>query len=541
MNKSLISIKPVGGVGQIGSNMTLVQHGGISILIDAGILFPYEDFFDIDYLIPDLSSIEKLDYLVITHGHEDHIGAVYNVIEKFPEIKIHAPRFAAGLIRKKLEFNQRPYPINVVNPNSPLEFGDLKIHYIEVNHSIPDTFGLYLTIDKMQFGLFFASDFKIDFKTKLEPPFNFDKLKKLSSNHKRKIILADSTNITSSQLQTPSEEDLISSFDKILSEAGGRIFITLFSSNVHRIHNIITVAEKHQYHVVPYGRSMISYLNTATEEGIIPNNDNVVRKAESITKNQKNIVVLLSGCQGDFLGTFRRVSMGEDSLFKITSEDTFVVSSKAIPGNEKKINLLLNKISTVGCKLYTTNDLPIHVSGHPGKDDLAYLYNEFKPTDIFPIHGEVHFLRDHIEHIKKVAPFATPHYILNGDSIEIDPALNIKIIQGEKNDPVIYHGKHIVLEKEKISERRKMACNGTCFVSIALDFRQNYKNHIYHLIGIPKYINDNEEHFKTFLVNEFSRANFKDKDKSAEELKNSIRRYFDTKLGYKPTTIVHII
>lgn len=541
MSKSLISIKPVGGVGQIGSNMTLINYEGISILIDAGILFPYEDFFDIDYLIPDLSKIEKLDYLIITHGHEDHIGAVYNVIEKFPNISIHAPRFAAALIRKKLEFNQKPYPIKVVNPNTPLTFNDLNIHYIEVNHSIPDTFGLYLAIDKMDFGMFFASDFKIDFKTKLEPPFNFDKLKKLSINHKRKIMLADSTNITSGQRQTPSEEDLIPSFDHIFEKAGGRIFITLFSSNVHRVHNIITLAEKHQYHVVPYGRSMISYLNSAIEEGIVPNNEKVIKKAESITKNQQNIIVLLSGCQGDFLGTFRRVAMGEDSQFKITPDDTFVVSSKAIPGNEKKINLLLNKISTVGCKLFTPSDLLIHVSGHPGKDDLTYLYNEFRPTDIIPIHGEVHFLREHIEHIQAVAKFATPHFLLNGDSIEIDPFLNIKIVQGEKSDPVIYHGKHIVLEKEKISERRKLACNGSCFLSISLDFRQNYKQHSYHLLGIPKYIFDNEEHFKTFLDSEFSRANFKDKDKAAEELKNSIRRYFDSKLGYKPTTIVHII
>jgi ribonuclease J len=286
---------------------------------------------------------------------------------------------------------------------------------------------------------------------------------------------------------------------------------------------------------------MISYINTAIEEKIIPENTHVIKKAESITKNQKNVVVLLSGCQGDFLGTFRRVALGEDSTFKISPEDTFVISSKAIPGNEKKINLLLNKISSLGCKLYTPSDLLIHVSGHPGKDDLSFVYNKLKPTDIIPIHGEVYFLREHIKHIKLTSPDSTPHFILNGDSIEIDQQLNLKIIEGVKTDPIIYHGKHIVLEKEKISERRKLACNGACFLTVSLDFRQAFKDYSYHLLGIPKTIFENEEHFKTFLMGEFSRIGFKDREKSAEEIKNAIRRYFDYKLGYKPTTIVHII
>lgn len=541
MTKSLIKLKPVGGVGQIGSNMTLVEYKEFTLMIDAGILFPYEDFFDIDYLIPDLSSITKLDYLIITHGHEDHIGAVFNVILQFPNIKIFAPRFAAALIRKKLEFNQKSHPVEVINPEKPISFDDLNIHYVEVNHSIPDTYGLYFSLDKSNLGLFFASDFKIDFKTKLEPAFNFAKIERLSKNHLKRIFLADSTNITSGQLQTPSEEDLIPSFEEIFQSTNGRIFITLFSSNVYRIQNLISMAEKYQYHLVPHGRSMISYINTAIEEKIIPENAHVIKKAESITKNQKNVVVLLSGCQGDFLGTFRRVALGEDSTFKISPEDTFVISSKAIPGNEKKINLLLNKISSLGCKLYTPSDLLIHVSGHPGKDDLSFVYNKLKPTDIIPIHGEVYFLREHIKHIKLTSPDSTPHFILNGDSIEIDQQLNLKIIEGVKTDPIIYHGKHIALEKEKISERRKLACNGACFLTVSLDFRQAFKDYSYHLLGIPKTIFENEEHFKTFLMGEFSRIGFKDRDKSAEEIKTAIRRYFDYKLGYKPTTIVHII
>lgn len=540
MSQPIIKIKPVGGVGQIGSNMTFLEHNGVRILIDAGILFPYEDFFDIDYLIPDLTKVETPDYLLITHGHEDHIGAIFNIIQAFPNIKIVAPKFAAALIRKKLEFNKRPYPVEVINYNSSLKFNGFSVDYIQVNHSIPDTYGLYFSFDIHHTGIFFVSDFKIDHKTKYEPFFDFAKLKQLSEKHTTKVLLADSTNITSNTHNTPSEFDLIDSFESIFQNLNHRAFVTMFSSNIHRIHTILFLAEKYQFKVVPYGRSMISYINTAIEEGFLPAFEKTLQSADSTKNNQENVIVLLSGCQGDFLGTFRRVSLGEDSLFKVRSTDTFILSSKAIPGNEKKINLLMNKISSFGAKLISPSDMLIHVSGHPGKNDLLNLYQEFMPTDIIPIHGEVHFIREHISFIKSTFPLACPHFVLNFDEVHFNSEMKIQIVEGEKHDPVIFHGNHIVLEKEKISERRKMACNGSIFLSVKLDHLSKYKSHLIHLLGIPKIITENRQHFDEFLFNELQKINFKDHEKSSEELKISIRRYFDSKLGYKPTTVVHI-
>lgn len=539
---TILKIKPVGGVGQIGSNMTLIEYENHKVLIDAGILFPYEDFFDIDYLIPDLSSISELDTLVITHGHEDHIGAVYNIIQKFPNIKIHAPRFAAALIRKKLEFNKLAYPISIYQDNDILKFNDLEIHPIHVNHSIPDTKGLFIKHDKLSLGVFFISDFKIDFKTKYEAPFDFPKLKKLSQNLKKKILMVDSTNITSSTLETPSEFDLIPSFEKIISEANNRIFITLFSSNVHRVKTIIDMAEKYQFKVVPYGRSMISYLKTAIEEKIIPDPDKIIQMSDATKNDQENVIVLLSGCQGDFLGTFRRVSMNEDSQFKIRATDTFVLSSKPIPGNEKKISFLMNKIAEFGAKVISPQDLPIHVSGHPGRIDLLKIYQEYAPTDIIPIHGETYFIREHVDYIKSVYPQAIPHYVQNHDELHIDEHLNIKFHAGEKKDPVIYHGKHIVLEREKISERRKLACNGSIFLSLKTNpMNGKISNYNFTFLGIPSLITPDETHFKNFFSNELNRFDYKDPEKSKEELRIALRRYFDSKIGYKPTTIVHMI
>jgi ribonuclease J len=369
MKKPYLSIKPVGGVGQIGSNMTLIQGENDTILIDAGILFPYEDFFDIDYLIPDLSSIPTPTHLIITHGHEDHIGAVIHVVKKFPKIKVLASPFTAGLIRKKLEFNKHPYPIAEYRHFDQLGFKDFTIDPIHVNHSIPETVGLLIKDTREEIGFFFISDFKIDFKTIYERPFDFEKLIKHSKNLKKRLLLVDSTNITSSTHETPSENDLIPVLDDLFEKAESRIFVTCFSSNIHRLMTFISLAKKHGKKLIPHGRSMISYLNTANELGMIPDYQSVVKMAESVTGNEDNVVVLLSGCQGDFRGTFRRFCVGEDSQFKPRPNDTVLLSSKAIPGNEKKISLLVNKLSEIGCYVVTAQDKMIHVSGQPGRTD----------------------------------------------------------------------------------------------------------------------------------------------------------------------------
>lgn len=542
MKQPRIKIRPVGGVGQIGSNMTLVQGKTDTVIIDAGILFPYEDFFDIDYLIPNMETMPEPSHLIITHGHEDHIGAVIHVVKKFPKIKVLASPFTAGLIRKKLEFNHHPYPITEYRHFDQLGFNDFTIDPIHVNHSIPETVGLLIKDIQEEIGFLFISDFKIDFKTIYERPFDFDKLIKHSKNLKKRVLLCDSTNITSSTKETPSENDLIPVLDEIYAEAQSRIFITCFSSNIHRLMTFISLCKKHNKKLIPHGRSMISYLNTANELGMIPDFQSVVKMAESFTGSDENVVVLLSGCQGDFRGTFRRFCVGEDSQFKPRPTDTVVLSSKAIPGNEKKISLLVNKLSEVGCKVITAQDKLIHVSGHPGRNDLKMLYDKYAPTDIVPIHGESYFIREHIDFIKESYPAATPHYFLNNDELRVYDDLKISVQDGETIEPIIIHGKGIILEREKISERRKMACTGSVFLSLKLSStRAKVEKFSFNFLGLPNLVTSNEEKFKRFLENYFIQINFKDEEKTNEELRVAIRRYFDQILGYKPTTTIHIL
>ncbi len=541
-NNSLFKIKPVGGVGQIGSNMTLVISGSDVVLIDAGILFPFEDFFDIDYLVPDLSEIPIPTHLVITHGHEDHIGAVFHVIKKFPDIKIFSPSFSAALIRKKLDYNNISYPITVYKDSDTLIFNEFSIDPIHVNHSIPETFGLLIRDNDKKLGIFFTSDFKIDFKTRYEKPFDFGKLTLLTKDLSKRVLLADSTNILSSQLETPSEEDLIPVFEDIFKNAENRIFITCFSSNIHRLMTFLDLAERYEFKVVPHGRSMLSYLKSAQDEGLISNLDKVIREPAAVKNTDKNVVVLLSGCQGDFMGTFRRVAMGEDSTFKPRSTDTFILSSKAIPGNEKKITQLTNRLSEVGCKVITASDKLVHVSGHPGKKDLSVLYQNFLPTDIIPIHGETLFLRAHCEYINSSFPQAISHFLQNFDEIHINKKLELKITQGDKKDPLILHGKHIILEKDKISERRKLACNGIVFISLKVNsFKNKVETHQHQFVGLPNFVLEQDSLFVKFISSQLSSFSFKDPEKSKEELRVAIRRYFANIIGYKPMTYIHLL
>jgi ribonuclease J len=542
MKNQYLKIEPVGGIGQIGSNMTLIQGQNDTVLIDAGILFPYEDFFDINYLIPDLSTIPKPSHLIISHGHEDHIGAISHVIKLFPEIKILASPFTAALIRKKLEFNHSPHPITEYRHFDQLSFKDFTIDPIHVNHSIPETHGLLIKDLNDEFGLFFISDFKIDHKTIYERPFDFEKLNRLSKNLKRKVLLVDSTNITSNTLKTPSEMDVIPVMDELFQSTDKRIFITCFSSNIHRLMTFFALAKKHGRNIIPHGRSMISYLNTANELGMIPDYDSIIKSADSVSPTQDNVVVLLSGCQGDFRGTFRRFCMGEDSTFKPRIDDLVILSSKAIPGNEKKISLLMNKLSEVGIKIITAQEKLVHVSGHPGRDDLIELYEKFNPTDIIPIHGETSFIRAHIEHIKNNFPTAIPHYLLNFDSLVVTKDFKLFVNAGEKRDPIIIHGKSINLEKEKISERRKLACNGAVFISLKISKNLSDVEKIsFTTQGLPALITKSDEKFTRFLNNYFVQSNFKDLDKTNEELRIAVRRYFEPILGYKPQTFIHIL
>lgn len=543
MNSEILSITPLGGVGQIGSNMTLINLKDRSIIIDSGILFPSEDFFDINYLIPDASDISGVTDLIITHGHEDHIGAVVHTIKQFPGIIIHASPFAAKLIRRKLAYDKISYPnVEIYCEDKVFNFGKIKIHPIHVNHSTPETYGLLIKDDDEVFSIFYSSDFKVDESNKYEKPFNFNKLKKLSRKSKMRLLLSDSTSISTTG-KTGTESSIASTLSEIFkSNLDSRIFITCFASNIHRLQSIIASAEEHGKKVIPYGAAILNYISTSTELNLLKYNDKTIINPESVDDDKKNIVVILSGCQGDFRGSLRRVSLGEDRRFKPTHDDLFIFSSKTIPGNEKKISAVINALSEKQCRIITDRDELVHVSGHAGQEDLKEVYREFNPTHAVPIHGETYLLEKHQKFISENFPNIEPIRILNHHSLHIDGEGNITSEKSDEIRPIFIHGKGLEIERDAISKRRKMACNGTLFISIKLDsLKYNRPKFTFTTNGLPSCIDKHTDHFEKFIISFLKKEKIKKLEKTSEDLRIAIRRYFNEILGYKPITFIHFI
>ncbi len=542
--KTIFSIIPIGGLGQIGSNMTLISGQTESLIVDCGILFPNEDSFGINYLIPDLEILEKTPPtdLIITHGHEDHIGAIYHIIEKVPQIRVWASPFTSELIKKKLKSYKKSIKINLLIQKKEVTFSDFSFIPIHTNHSIPETHGLFFKSKKESLCFFILSDFKFDNKTPYESPMDLNYLKNISQNFEKRVLFSDSTNIKSKNVKTPSEADLIPPIEDILSKNDKRVFFTLFPSNIFRQKSIINASKKFNKKVIPYGKSVENYLETAIDLNLIENDKSLIKSTKNTNCDNDNLVILISGCQGDFKGALRRVAWGEDSTFKIKKGDLFVFSSTPIPGNEKKVSQIMNKIYEAGGEVITNADCLVHASGHPGKDDLKILYDAFRPTDVIPIHGESYLLHAHKKFVEETYPDIKTHLIYNFNSINIDQNLEVKVEKNESKEPCLIHGSGILLEKENLRQRRKMASSGLLFLSIKIDsIGRKRVNYSLELFGLPQLIKNQEEKIGWLINNFFNKNKVKTFDKSKDELKIELRKFCNKVIGYKPLVFIHFI
>ncbi|MBH47593.1 MAG: hypothetical protein CME71_05435 [Halobacteriovorax sp.] len=525
-----LEVRPLGGLKQIGSNMVEFSSGGTRIVLDCGILFPDDDSFDINYLIPDYREMAAPDALIISHGHEDHIGAIKHFVAKFPNVPIHAPPFAIELMRLKLREEHLTAKIFPYGPSDEITFKDFIIHPIAVNHSIPDTYGLFFkpTNPDHDWGLFYVSDFKVDFLTPYEEPFDFKKLINLSKNCKRRFLLADSTNILSKREKTLSEADIIPELSAVLGSHSGRVFVTTFASNIHRIQTIITLAEKAKKKVVLYGRSMKNYAEIAHRMGILKFNPKTLRDPESIETNRKDLVIIASGCQGDFRSAMNRIANGSDRHFTLEKNDLVVFSSKTIPGNEKKVNGLINSIYELGAQAVTDADATIHASGHPGKEDLKTVSDQYQPHILIPIHGESSFLNKHADAVEVLAPQAESAVMYNFDTLTLYSD-DWEIIVGDQKAPLMIQGKGII-ERSAISQRRKIAQAGALFISHASKGLVELSP-----TGLPEFTTELQQKLQSLVLDSHGSIS-----QRSESIRVSARRLLQAEFGYRPVVFVHL-
>ncbi len=527
-------ITPIGGVDQIGSNMLLIEGPQGHSVIDCGILFPFEDFFNINYLIPNFYSIPRPNHVFITHGHEDHIGALPHLCEHFPDLHIIAPPFAATLIKNKFDFYPRKlkYKLEVLSETT-YESSGLEFDYVQVNHSIPDTYGIHVTSPKSGKGFFYVSDFKVDPLAQHEPYFDFKKLQKLRSKLTESLLMADSTNITSSLHKTTSETELLPALTEIFQGNYKRVFVTTFSSNIHRILNIIETSSKANRKVVLYGRSVKNYYQAAIDNDMIKASTKVY-DIDEVDQKSDLLTVIVSGCQGDFRSTFRRIAFRQDSYFKLNENDLFVLSSKSIPGNEKKISLCLNQIALQNCPIITAADKLIHTSGHAGKTDLETLFKEYDPDYFIPIHGESFFLQRHGEWVKSLKDNLKTSVIHNHDTFNVD---NHEIYTHQSPDdfaPIIIHADALVFDRDSIRERRKISEAG--FVSIVISAEIKFKSDIF-LTGITIPPTHTEVQVVAH-IEKLLKKNHKNKKDNSEQMRIEVRRFLQQIIGERPVVRV---
>lgn len=537
MKNKYFSVLPIGGVEEIGSNMTMIRGAEEDLIIDCGMLFPYEECFDINYLIPDFSLIdpERTRSIIITHGHEDHIGALGHLLRAFPDLTVYTSDFTLALIKKKMEEFKVNLNYKVFHPGQELSFTNVDILPVHVNHSIPETCGLIVRSKKREWGALYISDFKVDLASKHEAPIDFPLIKQKLSECQQTAYFIDSTNVIYDG-KTTSENDLMADLDHLMSRQENRVFITLFASNVHRMNAIAKMAKAAGRKIVIMGRSLWTYMEAARETGHSELSADDFHMPDQVKGQTGKMLIFLSGCQGDFLSALRRFSFGEDGTFKPTPGDLIVFSSKVIPGNEKKIYRIYNKLTRFGAEIITASDHLIHASGHPGKEDLHLLLKNFTPNFYFPIHGESYMLKKHQEFIRSSYPTISSHVIHNYQEVLLGDG-TIKVEDHEIKEPKLIHGKHLEIEKTQISQRRKMATQGAVFIS--------YHRTMGHMevttVGLPLMAQDSIEALKKRLMKQIQNdLGSREEKYFKDQLKISTRQFYNNLLGYKPVTEVHL-
>ena len=467
-----LRIIPLGGLGEFGKNMMVYQYDDVIVIVDAGLMFPEEDMPGIDLVIPDISFLaenaEKIQAILLTHGHEDHIGALPYLLREV-QAPVYSASLTLGLVRNKLKEHRltREADLREIDENSLLEIGPFRIEFVHLCHSIPDA--LAVALHTPVGTILHVSDFKFD-------PHPVDgrltdeaKLRRLGEEGVR-VLLSDSTNAETPGF-TPSERDLEKTLDAIIGNARGRVILATFASNISRVQQVINVATRHGRKVGVTGRSMIQNTRMATELGYLtppPGGLMTPDKMNHIPPDQ--VVVVCTGSQGEPTSALVRMSRGEYRHLKIGPGDTVIVSATPIPGNEKMIQRTLDNLFRLGADVFYDELFDVHVSGHGSRQDLKKLIELTRPDYFIPIHGEYRQLVLHARLAREAGvPGDHVFVIEDGQCMAVTP-------QGVTPGEAVASGRVFVdgsgvgdIGAMVLRERRRLSRDGFLAVIIGLD------------------------------------------------------------------------
>ncbi len=391
-----LQIIPLGGLGEIGKNMTVIRVDDEILVIDSGLMFPDEDMLGIDLVIPDISYLienkDKIKAIVLTHGHEDHIGALPYVLKKI-NVPVYGTRLTLGILEGRLKENGVDSSnLHSVMQGDIINVGCFSVGFIRVNHSIPDAVGLSI---KTPVGMIVhTGDFKLDYTPIDGKMTDFRRFSDLG-NRGVLVLMADSTN-SEREGHTPSERTVGAAFDRAFHNARGRIIVATFSSNVHRIQQVIDTAVRYKRHVAVLGRSMVNVVNISLELGYITAPEGTIVDIDEIHNyRMEQMVIITTGSQGEPMSALTRMSMSDHRKVGIVPGDTVIISATPIPGNEKLVSKTIDNLMKLGANVIYGRNQGIHVSGHASREELKLMHNLVRPKFFIPVHGEYHHLVQH--------------------------------------------------------------------------------------------------------------------------------------------------
>ncbi len=474
---SPVEIYALGGLGEVGKNLYCIENDSTILIIDCGVMFPDASMPGVDYVIPDFTHLienqNKIKGLVITHGHEDHIGGIPFLLREIDIPVIYAPKIACALIRHKIEDGKIRTKTRILEykENDILKFGEFIVEFFHVTHSIPDSFGLYITTP--QGTIVETGDFKIDL-TPVDGDFNISKLTRFGDKG-IDLLMADSTN-AEKEGYTKSERTVIRGIQDVFSEASGRLLISTFSSNISRIQQIIETSMKFRRKIIVFGRSMESNIEAAREFGYIKVPDEYLASPEELkTLPPDQVTILCTGTQGEPMAVLSRIARGDHRFIHVIPGDTIVFSSSVIPGNTASINKLINQLSRLGASVVTNSVLyNLHASGHASKQEMRLMQKLARPHYFMPIHGEYRMLKLHAR-IGVECGLAKDHTFVceNGDVLTL---INHKVSRGGTlpADSIYIDGKNPVgISNSVIKDRSTLINEGMVGVFLVINPKDN--------------------------------------------------------------------
>jgi ribonuclease J len=423
MAKNKLRIIPLGGLGEIGRNMTLFEYGENIIVVDAGLMFPETDMFGVDIVIPDIRYlIERRDIvrgIVITHGHEDHHGALPYVLPHI-QAPVYATRLTRGLIEVKLKESKllEKAELHTIDSDTELKLGPFRLEFFHVSHSIPDAVGL--AIDTPVGLAVHTGDYKFDYTPVDGQLTDFHKLAQFGSRGVL-VLLADSTNADRPRY-TPSEQEVSESFDWVFAQAEGRIIVATFASNIYRVQQVIDAAVKYGRRVGVVGRSMVNNVKMAQELGYLSVPDDTLLQIVELDKlPPQEVAIVCTGTQGEPTSALVRMANEDHRHVKIQPGDTVILSATPIPGNEELVHRTLNNLFRLGAQVYYQDLLPVHVSGHASQEEQKLMLSLTRPKFFVPIQGEYRHLVLQAELARKMGiPRENIFVVESGQVLEFD-------------------------------------------------------------------------------------------------------------------------